>query len=443
MKSKAKDDGQQQFLISGLRMMLDPKQPLKRLAEIIPWKQFEEAYGDKYSPNGRPAKPIRLMVGLLILKQLENLSDERVVEAWTQNPYYQFFCGEETFQWKFPIAPSDLTHFRNHLGKRGVEKILEISASIHGERAQEEEVIVDTTVQEKNITYPTDCKNYIKIIGRCNKIAKEENIPQRRSYLRTVPRLRFALRQRHHPTRAKLAARAERRLRTIAGRLIRELERKLDTKRLEHYKDTFSLFTRVLKQKRSDKNKIYSLHEPQVCCYSKGKEHKKYEFGAKASIVITKTSGIIVGAESFSNTIFDGHTLYSALEQLHRIRGIDAKICIADQAYRGTKKLANTQVITPASSKATLSSYKLRKRRLRLKRRCAIEPVISHLKYDFRLIRCFLKGAVGDAINLLMAAAAFNFRKWIRWILYWLNFFALHFPISPPTIQLIVNKRTF
>ena len=140
----------------------DPRHLLKKLGERIPWSDFEEAFGEYYSEEGRPAKPVRLMVGLLLLKQMYDQSDEEVVERWVENPYWQQFCGMSDFQWEWPCDPSDLVYFRQRIGEQGVALILAVSAQLHGARAQEREVVVDSTVQEKNVTYPVDTKS----IGR-------------------------------------------------------------------------------------------------------------------------------------------------------------------------------------------------------------------------------------------------------------------------------------
>jgi len=142
---------QQSFLMPTLAEQCDPRQPLKQLADRLPWGEFDEAFGEFYSEEGRPAKPVRLMVGLLLLKQLENLSDEMAVERWVQNPYYQYFCGMKEFQWELPCDPTDRVYFRRRIGEEGVALILAASVQLHGEKAQEREVVVDSTVQEKNI----------------------------------------------------------------------------------------------------------------------------------------------------------------------------------------------------------------------------------------------------------------------------------------------------
>lgn len=405
MRTKPIKQKQKHLVYPDLLDQLNPKDPLLALGRCIPWERFEEEFAELYSSVGRPAKPVRLMVGLMILKQLENLSDERVIEAWVRNPYYQAFCGEQHFQWKFPCDPTDLVYFRKRIGEDGVKLIFEVSVGLHGDAAKECEITVDTTVQEKNITFPTDVKLLTKVILGCRKIAKKAGIQLRRSFRRELPRL---LRQRNQ-TRKTI-----KRIKTMAGVLVRELERKLPADVLAAHRDQLDLYLRVQTQKRSDKNKIYSLHEPGVLCIGKGKAHKKYEFGAKASIAWTRTTGVIVGAKSFATNVFDGHTLPEVLDQVEAITGKRPEIAICDRGYRGRKKIGGTEILLPSRPKKTDTAYQRRKARMRFRRRAGIEPVISHVKHDYRMARNYLKGAIGDAINLFMAAAAFNFRKWIR-----------------------------
>lgn len=414
MKSSSPNKAQKSFLYQGLKEILNPKEPLYQLTEKIPWEQIEKEFAGYYVDFGRPAKPIRLMVSLLILKQMYNLGDETVVEQWVQNPYWQYFSGEKEFQWKIPLEPSDFVHFRKRIGQAGVEKILQISISLHGKEAMESEVVVDTTVQEKNISFPTDVKLHKKIIDQCGKIAHIEDIEQRQSYVRVSKKLVMAQRFRNHPKNKKKAYSAARKLKTIAGRQVRELERKLSGEQKKKYETTLEIFNKILSQNKDDKEKIYSIHEPEVYCISKGKEHKKYEFGSKASIVMTKNSGIIVGAYSLEKNDYDGHTLPKALDQCQQLRGSRPKVAIADRGYKGKTRIGETEILIPKAPKKTASEYEKKKARNRFRRRAAIEPVIGHLKTDNRLGRNFLKGTIGDSINLMLAAAAFNLRKWMR-----------------------------
>lgn len=422
MQAKRSAAHQSSFLMPTLNEQLDPRQPLKQLADKIPWSQFEQAFGPYYSEEGRPAKPVRLMVGLLLLKQLFNQGDETVVAAWVQNPYWQYFCGMSEFQWALPCDPSDLVYFRQRIGETGVQRILQVTAQLHGTKAQEKEVVVDTTVQEKNITYPTDTKLARKIIQRCWKLADRHGVKLRRRYRKAVRHCLMAQRWRKNPRKRKAAHRALRKMKVIAGRLIRELERKLPEPIGAEQRPQFALYRRVLAQRPPDKDKIYSLHEPQVYCVAKGKEHKKYEFGSKASVVMTKTHAIIVGVVAHEQNLYDGDALAPALQEAETITGQAPTRAIVDRGYRGRKQVAATQVLVPGRAPAGQSKSAKAKMRARFRRRAAIEPVISHLKHQYRLLRCFLKGLVGDSLNLGLAAAAWNLKKWLRaCALFWLQ----------------------
>jgi IS5 family transposase len=278
-------------------------------------------------------------------------------------------------------------------------------------------------VQEKNITFPTDTKLYKRVIEHCVGIAGKEGILLRQSYKRTTKKLMLAQRFRNHPKNRKKAVSAQRKLKTIAGRLVRELERKLPAASLLRYAQEIEIYKRILSQERKSKNKIYSIHEPQVYCISKGKDHKKYEFGSKSSIVMTKNSGIIVGAVSFSKNMYDGHTLPEALKQSEELVGRRAKVAICDRGYRGKRIVDGTRIEMPKKPRKRASAYEKRKARKRFRKRAGIEPVIGHLKSDFRLLRNYLKGSVGDSINLMLAAAAYNFKKLMRQLLDYLFLF--------------------
>jgi IS5 family transposase len=349
------------------------------------------------------------MVSLLILKYLRNLSDENLVEQWSENLYYQYLSGEQHFQPRLPCVPTELIAFRQRIGEPGVELIFKESIRINeppGDDGSKSVVSVDTTVQEKNITYPTDDKLYKKIIAKCWKIADRESIDLRQSYRRTMKKL--STRQRFKTTRhgAKQARRASKKIKIIAGRLVRELARKLPLDSLGKYLPSLKLYQRVLRQQRGHSDKIYSLHEPDVKCYSKGKEHKKFEFGSKVSIVVEQTSGIIRGAINFTQTLHDSKTLPEVLEQYERLNGHLPAQVFVDRGYRGIAHYKSTSIHVPKPDK-TINKAKRKKH----SKRAAIEPVIGHLKNDYRLCRNFLKGILGDLMNLLLSAAAMNFKR--------------------------------
>ncbi len=409
MLKKTEPTGQLSFFYS-LSDQIDTKHPLFRLSKSINWSVFEDAFSKHYSSKmGKPAKPIRLMVSLLILKQLRNLSDENIVMAWSENLYFQIFSGQESFVPKTPCSSTELVEFRKRIGIEGVELIFKESIRVNGKDSDDDTLSADTTVQEKNITYPTDTKLHKKIITKCIGIAKSESIVLRQSYKFTLKELNKLLRFQHNKNGSKLARKARKRIKTIAGRLVRELERKINTSRRQHFEKQLETYQKILNQKRADRDKIYSLHEPEVKCYTKGKEHKKFEFGSKASILVTQKTGVIVGALSFNENIHDSKTLPAAIEQYERLNDKKPKAIYADRGYRGPQKVSEVEIHVPKPNK-NITKQKVQSH----KRRAAIEPIIGHLKYDYRLMRNYLKGTIGDAINLLLSASAMNFKRVIN-----------------------------
>ncbi len=403
-----RQSGPQLGFYSSFEEQLSHQHPLYILANKINWNIFEEAFSKLYSEQGRPAKPIRLMVSLLMLKHIRNISDESVVEQWFENVYYQYFSGEKSYACGAPCEASELVHFRNRIGQQGIELIFKESIRINGKDGQEQEGTTDTTVQEKNITYPTDNKLHRKIIKKCIAIADKEGIEQRQSYTRIMKKLLMEQRFRNHPKNKARARKADRKVKTIAGRLVRELERKLPP---SLHQGILTLFKKVLAQKKTDSNKIYSLHEPHVQCISKGKEHKKYEFGSKVSIITTKNTGVIIGAINIEKNVHDSKTLEPAIEQQQRLTGITLKNNFVDRGFRGVKEVLGTKIIIPDSGYKERTSYQKQKLRKGFKRRAAIEPKIGHLKQDHRLGRNFYAGIKGDDINVMLAAAAMNFKR--------------------------------
>ena len=386
------------------------------LTARINWDEVEKDFSLYYCvDNGRTSIPIRKILSLILLRRIFDLSDEQVITRWKENPYWQYFSGETYFQHQEPFDPTELIKFRKRIGEAGAEKILKISIHLfEKEEVQEKEVLIDTTVQEKNITFPTDTKLQKKIIEKCWAIAEREGIELRQSYKRTLKQLMIDQRFREHPKRKKKARAAARKIHTIAGRIVRDIERNMAPIQREEYFDTLLLFKTVLGQEQEGHNKIYSLHEPEVKCIAKGKEAKKYEFGNKSSIVKTCKSGIIVGAMAFSENVYDGDTLQPQLEQVERLIGKLPQYGITDRGYRGHKNVLGTKIITPKPLPASTNSYQKQKARKRFRARAGIEPIIGHLKHEHRMIRNYLSGVEGDKINTLLAAAGFNIKKMLR-----------------------------
>jgi IS5 family transposase len=409
---KKKENPAQLGFYSSFEEQLNRTHELYILSNEVNWKMFDDAFEKLYcEDNGAPAKPIRLMVGLILLKHIRDLSDESVVQQWSENVYYQYFTGEQMFASGEPCDASELVHFRNRIGTEGAELIFKESIRINGSDADEGDGIADTTAMEKNITFPTDTKLHRKIIKKCIAIADQENIELRQRYTFVLKKLVLCLRYRKHPKNKAKAKKAEKKIKTIATRLVSELERKLSPSELANHAELLTLFKKVLKQEKNSTNKIYSLHEPDVYCMSKGKENKTYEFGSKVAFILTKTTGVFVGALNMPKNDYDGHTLEPALKQYERLTGKQLKNIYADRGYKGVKQVGETKVNIPKPLPQSASEYEKSKTRKNFRRRASIEPKIGHLKQDHRLNRNFYKGIKGDDMNVLLACAAMNFKR--------------------------------
>jgi len=398
-----------------LTSFIHPDHDLCQLARKIDWDYLEKEFSPLYGKVGRPSVPIRTIVGLLILKQMYDLGDETVLDRYLENPYWQHFCGEVYFQYILPFDPSDFVHFRKRIKEGGMMKIFEQSINLFGkERVRKEvkEVRVDTTVQEKNITFPTDRKLTEKVIDHCKRIADKEDIKLKRTYTFEIRKLKHQLRFARKPKNLQKHKKAQKRLHRIAFKIYHDLVTQLNPIP-KSYMEELDVLYRVLTQQKDDKNKIYSVHEPEVLCISKGKEHKQYEFGNKSSFAYTRESGIIVGAIAVKGNAYDGHTLMPQLEQVQELTGGKIKKAIVDRGYKVKGGIPKVDIVTPKVLKGE-SYYLKKKREERCRSRAGIEGLISHLKHDHRMLRNYLSGTAGDQINTLLAAAAYNMKKWMR-----------------------------
>lgn len=403
-----------------LEQLLDQRNALYRLAGKIDWGMAEAHFGGLYAEVGRPALPIRLMVGLHYLKHAFNESDETVVTRWVENPYWQYFCGEEYFRHEMPIDPSQMTRFRERIGADGCELMLALTvkSGVETKTVSERSLVVvnvDTTVQDKAIAFPTDARLYHKARSALVRQAKQLGIELRQSFER-LSKLALAKSGRYaHARQMKRAKREQKRLKIYLGRVIRDIERKVAVRQMadqpEHsgLAKLLVLARRIHAQQRSDKGKVYSVHAPEVECLAKGKAHKPYEFGVKVGVVSTSKESFVIGMKSLPGNPFDGHTLTESLEQAARLTGIQPKEAYVDRGYRGHGVTDAVQVWIAGARRGVTVAIKKK-----LKRRNAIEPVIGHMKNDGRLGRNFLKGIAGDAMNALLCGAGHNLRKILR-----------------------------
>ena len=414
MIGKTKPVNQRDLFKPLLREFIHMGHELVLLSDKIDWKYFEDEFSVYYSHKGKPSMPIRLMVGSLMLKRIYNLGDETLCEAWERDPYMQYFCGSAHFEHRFPCDPSDFVHFRKRIGKEGIEKIFAYSVLLHGKAAKEKVTLSDTTVSENNTTFPTDAKLAKKIIDKVNAIARVEDVEQRQSYTRTSKQLVRDTHNPNHPKRKKKSRKAAKKLKTITGRLLRELERKLPADVLARYQGEIDFYYGVLAQQRTDKNKIYSLHKPFTACIAKGKAHKQYEFGNKVGLITTSKTLIITAISAFEGNPHDSKTIEPLLNQMEKNLGHTPCEVVYDRGGKGQKEIGNTIISTPSKPLKRDTEYQKRKKRDKFKRRAAIEPVIGHLKTDFRMGQNYLHGNQSPQINAFLAATGWNLKKMMR-----------------------------
>ncbi len=401
-----------------LKDFIDMNHELVLLSQAIDWSYFEKEFSPYYSDKGAPSVPIRLMIGCLFLKQLYNLGDERVPEFWVRDAYFQYFCGATFFEHKFPFDPSDFVHFRNRVGEDGIGKIFAYSVRLHGAEVAKKSkfVLSDTTVQENNTTFPTDAKLCKKVIDKCNKIAKVEGIQQRQRYTRESKQLVRETYNGKHPKRAKQARKAKRRLKTIANAQLRELNRKMSEEQKSRYEKQLDICKLAVNQQKDDKDKIYSLHKPFTKCIAKGKAHKQYEFGNKVGLITTGKKGkkIITAIKAFLDNPFDGHTIEPLLDQMNDNELKLPQELVYDRGGKGRSQIQGVKIMIPGKAKASDTAYEKQTKRKKFRARAGIEPIIGHLKTDYRMGQNFLLGEKGIQINAFMAATAWNLKKFME-----------------------------
>jgi transposase, IS5 family len=430
-----RETGQQDFFRARLEAIIDMAHALVKLARLISWGFFEKVYGEVYTDGpGSPPLPTRLMVGLEILKYTYDLSDERVCELWLENPYFQYFCGEEFFQHKLPFDRSSMTRWRQRMGEERLKALLQESLNVAVKTgamkpSELSAVVVDTTVQPKNVMYPTDAKLLNRARETLVRLARKCGVALRQSYAR-VGKLALIQHQRYaHAKQFKRARKPLRKLKTYLGRTIRDISRKIarDKALKAVFAPVLSRAHRVLTQKRrQDKPKVYSMHAPEVECIGKGKAHKPYEFGVKVSVATTVSPSaggqFIVHAKSLPGNPYDGHTLETVIPDFETTTGVKVERIIADAGYRGhnAPQEHKFKVYTQGQKRGVTAEIKSQ-----FRRRAAVEPLIGHGKKEHRMGRNYLAGREGDANNAVLAAAGFNFRRLLKWLEVLLRFILL------------------
>ena len=414
-KKTPQKDRQRDLFRARLVNIIDPNHGLVKLSKVVEWDRLDELFGSTYCPdNGRPGVSTRLMVALHYLKYTHNLSDEDVVATWVENPYWQYFSGMKWFEHELPINASSMTRWRKRIGEAGAEELLKetIKAGLKLKAVksfQLKRVNIDTTVQEKEIRFPTDARLYDRSRQRLVDFAKERGIKLRQNYNRKSKQMLYWQSRYSHARQMKRAKACTSKLRNSLGRVLRDIERNCPDpdRQLQSLMD---IGTRIYHQKQKDKNKLYSVHAPEVECISKGKAHKRYEFGCKVSVAATSKGGWFLGAMAVHGNPYDGHTLKQALKQVKRVIREPEHVFV-DMGYRGHNYRGDTEVHVDKRRRGRTAKSLWRW----MKRRAAIEPGIGHLKREHRMDRNRLKGVEGDRINAILSAAGMNFCKLLKW----------------------------
>jgi IS5 family transposase len=397
--------------------------PLVRLAREIDWGFLDGRFSSVCRPGpGQPPLPTRLVAGLLILKHMHDLSDEALCARWLENPYYQFFCGEESFQHALPFDRSSLTRWRQRLGEEQLSALIQESLSVaHKTGALStkdlERVAVDTTVQPKAIAFPTDARLMHRAIVMLGRLAKRHGVPLRQSYVRIAKRAALMAGRYAHAKQFKRHNRELRFLRTRLGRLIRDIRRKTqdDEALQEIFAVPLSRADQVRRQRQRQRGwKLYSLHAPEVECIGKGKARAPYEFGCKVSIAtpVTQPKGgqFVLHAKALHGNPYDGHTLGHVIAEMEALTGVEVRRTHVDKGYRGHSYPNKFRVWISGQVRRVTKTI-----RREMRRRAAVEPVIGHVKAEHRMERNYLKGRDGDRANPVLAAAGYNFSLLLRW----------------------------
>ena len=421
-----RETGEQDLFRSRLDQIINMNHELVKLAKAVSWSFIETKCGEVYNEGpGMPPLPTQLMAGLAILKHTFDLSDEELCARWVENPYLQYFCGEEFFCHALPFDRSSMTRWRQRMGEERIASLLQESLAVAvktGAMKPEDtkRVILDTTVQPKNVMFPTDAKLLNRARESLVRLARKVGIDLRQSY-RRVGKLALIRHQRYaHAHQFKRAAKAFRKLKTYLGRTIRDIARQIANENdlRDIFRRPLHLAARVLEQRQHQRGrKVYSLHAPEVECISKGKAHAPYEFGVKVSLATTlnrsKGGQFALHAKALPGNPYDGHTLAEIIPDMEAMIGVELERILVDAGYRGHNgPLSHRFRIYTAGQKRRMTPAIKRE----MRRRAAIEPVIGHLKNEHRMRRNYLAHAQGDAINAILAAAGYNFRLLLKWL---------------------------
>jgi IS5 family transposase len=417
--------------------ILNPEHELLQAAQLIDWNGLEQALSPFYSPLGRNGKPIRLMVGIHILKHRYNVSDEQAVESLHENAYWQCFCGYTSFQKGLLLEASSLVKFRNRIGSKGleaIESVLAQSWQSHG-LVNTKRVSLDTTAQPKHIAYPTDAdllhRVREKIVQEVKRARREVALRKPfRCFTRTSKKVLLQIKKlQRNDSAARKASLHE--LRRMTQRVVHQADRIANTLYARGHQvlgrklnQVVALGKKVVSQTRQvlagekPESRIYSLHERKIAAIKKGKSHIACEFGSVVSLAMNK-DGLILAHGEYQRNVADVRTLGPLMVRFKKNTGRSPKEVSADRGFdQSSRKQKNCcrrwqieRLAIPKKGRHPHPNSDQGWFRKALKRRVKIEPVISHLKNDHRMNRCRYKGVFGDTVNVVWATLAWNTKK--------------------------------
>lgn len=414
------------FFDRAIEGFADMDHELVILSENINWHKIEIALEGHYCTYGRKAIPSRLLVGLQMLRYMYNLSDEAVCSMWVDNPYFQYFCGEKLFQYKLPMDRSSMTRWRKRIGDEKMMDLLteSLDAAKRVGALKDKDmkrVVVDTTVQEKAVDYPSEVKVTYDAIVDLGREAKKANLYLKQNYRFVAKELLIKASGYAHARQFNRLRTTNKQMKNLLVKLRQRIDNQLSANNIEEsaipssLKEKLNRSTRLLIQTKETKDKLLVWHAPEVECIGKGKARTPFEFGCKVSLTtnVNKAKGghFILASRAMHGRPYDGHTSKQAIEDKENITGVETERVYVDKGYKGHDY--DNDLIVYKSGQRRGVHGQIKKE---LKRRSAVEPIIGHAKASHHLGRHRLKGQLGDKINAIFAAIGFNLRQVLNFI---------------------------
>lgn len=389
--------GDQDLFRSRLDQIIDLDHALAKLARAIDWGFLEEKFGAAYSDKpGHPPLPTRLMAGLAILKHSYDLSDEGLCDRWVENPYFQFFCGEEFFQHRLVFDRSSLARWRQRMGEEKLVALIEgghvpdrckaerprpHAAGAAGPKARCRAAPVLSAGRQAGADQAPALRPRQAVQARQQGAAQAQDL-SRPHHARHRPQDR---RQRG-PASGLRAAALSRRAGAVAAAPPARAQGLLAA--------------------RAGSGMHHQRQGPQAL-RARRQGQRRHHGGAFGRRPVRTHAAALPGNPC------DGHTLAKVVPAIEALLGNMLDRIVTDAGYRGHNAPPEHRfhVYTAGQKRGVTDQIKRD-----FKRRAAIEPVMGHLKDDHRMGRCHLAHAAGDAINAVLAAAGYNFRRLIRWL---------------------------